>query len=216
MTQLDCSLMYVTDDRITEDIQFLDILEASLKGGATIIQLREKSMSTMLFYKRAVAAKQLCDKYLIPLIINDRVDIAMAVNAAGVHIGQKDMPVSVTRELLGGNKIIGWSVSNLEQAIEANQLEVDYIGLSPLFATNTKTQDLDSPLGITGLKKMKELSNKPIICIGGVNADNAASVMENGSDGIAVVSAISQADNPEQATTALRQIISDAGVMKKT
>ena len=207
-------MMFVTDDRVTEDRQFLSILEASLKGGATVIQLREKKLSTRLFYQRALATKQLCTKYNIPLIINDRVDIALAIDADGVHIGQKDLPVGVSRELLGENKIIGWSVSNEKQAVDANRLSVDYIGLSPIFETATKKEDLDPALGIKGLLNLKQTSTKPIICIGGINEENAASVMQNGSDGIAVVSAISKAENPELATTKLKQIIWKTGMNK--
>ncbi|MGD1845009.1 MAG: thiamine phosphate synthase [Salibacteraceae bacterium] len=207
MKATDWSLMFVTDDRITEDLPFLDVLEASLKGGVTVVQLREKSLSTHRFYQRAVAAKQLCDTYRVPLLINDRVDIALAIDAAGIHIGQSDLPVSVSRQLLGEHKIIGWSVSNADQAMEANKLEVDYIGLSPVFATATKTKDLDPPLGIEGLKELKAISNRPIVCIGGINEANAASLIQNGSDGLAVVSAISQAKDPEKAAKKLTEII---------
>ena len=200
MSKADYSLMYVTDERITDDTQFLAILEASLKGGTTIVQLREKKCDSRYFYERAVATKKLCEKYHIPLIVNDRIDIALAINADGVHVGQKDLPVAVVRELLGPDKIVGWSVSNEAQAVEANDLQVDYIGLSPIFATGTKTEDLDPPLEIEGLVALKAISNKPIVCIGGVNQKNAQSVFQNGSDGIAVISAISQAQDPEQAT----------------
>lgn len=214
MKTVDYALMYVTDERITNDEQFLSILEASLVGGTTIVQLREKKLHSKQFYERALAVKDLCTKYQTPLIINDRIDIALAINADGVHIGQKDLPVHVARELLGNNKIIGWSVSNEEQAIEANDLEVDYIGLSPIFSTNTKTKDLDTPLGIDGLKKLKKISNKPIVCIGGIDEKNTASIIQNGADGIAVVSAISQANNPEQVTQQLKEIICQTGTKK--
>ena len=214
MKKVDCSLMFVTDERITDDALFLTILESSLKGGASIVQLREKKLNTKRFYERALAAKVLCSKYAVPFIINDRIDIALAINSDGVHIGQKDLPVTVTRELLGNNKIIGWSVGNEEQAIEANNLDVDYIGLSPIFSTDTKTTDLDMQLGIDGLKKLKKISNKPIICIGGINKNNTANIIQNGSDGIAVVSAISQASNPKQATKQLKEIICQTGTKK--
>ncbi|GAA4850749.1 thiamine phosphate synthase [Algivirga pacifica] len=208
MSIIDYSLMYVTDDRITDDNAFFEILEATLKGGTTIVQLREKQLHTRAFYHRAVESKRLCDLYGIPLIVNDRIDIALAVDAHGVHIGQKDLPVAMARELLQANKIIGLSVSNVQQAHEANALAVDYIGLSPIFGTFTKTADLDPPLGIEGLKVIREVSSKPIVSIGGVDKGNAAEVMTNGSDGIAVVSAISKADNPENATRELRKVLS--------
>ena len=206
MKKIDYSLMFVTDDRITDGREFLTVLESALKGGLSIVQLREKKLNTKAFYDRAMAVKELCTKYSIPFIINDRIDIALAVNADGVHIGQKDLPVSAARALLG-HKIIGWSVSNEEQAAKANQLEIDYIGLSPIFSTKTKIKDLNEPLGIEGLKKLKLISNKPVICIGGVDEKNAASIMQNGADGIAVVSAISQSNNPYQKTKILKRII---------
>ncbi len=214
MKHIDYSLMYVTDERITDDSQFLQILESSLKGGVSIVQLREKKLNTKAFYIRALAVNKLCLKYNIPLIINDRIDIALAIGADGIHIGQKDLPAPIARKLLGKNKIIGWSVSNVKQALEANNLDVNYIGISPIFNTNTKAKDLDLPLGIEGLKEIKKISNKPIICIGGINNKNTASIIQNGSDGIAIVSAISQANNPEQATAQLKKIICQTGTKK--
>ena len=214
MKQVDYSLMYVTDERITDNTAFLNVLESSLKGGVSIVQLREKKLNTKAFYIRALAVNKLCLKYNIPLIINDRIDIALAIDADGIHIGQKDLPAPIARKLLGKNKIIGWSVSNVKQALEANNLDVNYIGISPIFNTNTKTKDLDLPLGIEGLKEIKKICNKPIICIGGINNKNTASIIQNGSDGIAIVSAISQANNPEQATTQLKKIICQTGTKK--
>ncbi|NVK63964.1 MAG: thiamine phosphate synthase [Flavobacteriales bacterium] len=214
MKNVDYSLMFVTDDRITDDEQFLSILEASLKGGASIIQLREKTMNSKCFYERAMATKALCDRYETPLIVNDRVDIAMAVNADGVHIGQTDLSANVVRKLLGNQKIIGWSVSNDEQAEISTQLDIDYIGLSPIFGTSTKTVDLDPPLEIEGLKRIQSISNKPIVCIGGITKENTASILQNGASGIAVVSAISQAINPKEETEQLKKIICQTGTKK--
>jgi thiamine-phosphate pyrophosphorylase len=211
MAKFDFELMYVTDDNIREDNLFFFILEAALKGGANSIQLREKDNDTLSFYQRAVTTKNLCEKYNIPLIINDRLDIALAVNADGLHIGQKDIPFAVARKILGKEKIIGLSVSNEIQAIEANKLDVNYIGLSPVFATKTKTTDLDIPLGIEGLKRIRNLSNKPIICIGGIDISNTIDLMANGADGIAVVSSISKAENPELETTKLKQALCKTG-----
>ncbi len=212
MAKFDFGLMYVTDDSIREDKLFFSILEAALRGGANSIQLREKNNNTLSFYHRAVTTKNLCKKYNIPLIINDRLDIALAVNAHGLHIGQKDIPFATARKILGKDKIIGLSVSNEMQAIEANELDVDYIGLSPVFATKTKTADLDIPLGIEGLKKIRNLSVKPIICIGGIDISNTNDLIINGADGIAVVSSISRAENPELETTKLRQALCKTGL----
>ena len=211
MTNIDYSLVYVTDDRIINDFEFFHVLEKSLQGGASLIQLREKSLNTKSFYERALKTKAICDSYEIPLIINDRLDIALATDAAGLHIGQKDLPIKVARKLLGGNKIIGLSISNKHQAIESNSLEVDYIGLSPVFSTNTKTKDLDRPLGLEGIKAISQLSNKPIVSIGGIDKTNAANIMQYGSNGIAVVSAISKAANPKLATEQLKTIVCQTG-----
>jgi thiamine-phosphate pyrophosphorylase len=208
------SLMFVTDDTIREDTLFFAILEAALKGGADIIQLREKKCDTRSFYKRAVASKKRCKIYNIPLIINDRLDIALAINADGIHIGQNDMPYEIVRTLLGKDKIIGLSVSNEKQALEANLLDVNYIGISPIFATHTKTDHLSTPLGIEGLKRIKMRSTKRIICIGGIDIHNAENIIQNGADGIAVISSISQAKNSEIATKKLKDSICQTGLIK--
>jgi thiamine-phosphate pyrophosphorylase len=208
------SLMYVTDDTIREDTLFFAILEAALKGGADIIQLREKNCDTLSFYKRAVAVKKRCAVYNTPLIINDRLDIALAINADGMHIGQNDMPYAIARALLGKDKIIGLSVSNEKQALEANLLDVNYIGISPIFATHTKTKNLSTPLGIEGLKKIKLISTKRILCIGGIAMHNAENIIQNGADGIAVISSISSAKNAEIATKKLKHIICQTGLTK--
>jgi thiamine-phosphate pyrophosphorylase len=211
MVNIDYSLMYVTDERIIDDSAFFSILENSLKGGASIIQLREKTLDTRSFYKRAVEAKKLCDQYEIPLIINDRLDIALATDAAGLHLGQKDLPVIIARKLLGPNKIIGLSISNEQQVLESNNLNIDYIGLSPVFSTTTKTNNLDNPVGLEGLKIISQRSTKPIISIGGIDKTNAAAVLQNGSNGIAVVSAISKAVHPKAAAEELKKIICQTG-----
>lgn len=206
------TLMYVTDDRIDDNELFFIILEASLKGGANIIQLREKNRDTLSFYNRAVIAKKMCEKYNVPLIINDRLDIALAVNADGIHIGQTDLPYAIARKILGKNKIIGLSVSDENEVIDANSLNVDYIGVSPIFSTNTKTKNLAPPLGVEGLKKLKTVSNKPMVCIGGINVNNAKSLIDNQAEGIAVVSAISKAQTPEVATKQLKNIVCKIGL----
>lgn len=207
MKRADCALIFVTDDRITEDRPFLKILESSLKGGVTMVQLREKKLNAKRFYQRALAVKKLCACYHVPLIINDRVDIALSIDADGVHLGQNDLPVGISRKLLGENKIIGYSVSNEKQAIEANKLEVDYVGVSPIFETITKKTDLEPPLGVEGLKRLKAISKNPLVCIGGITQENAPVILKNGSDGIAVVSAISQAKDPEQVAKTFASII---------
>lgn len=206
MVNINYSLMYVTDDRIVDDTDFFYVLEKSLEGGVNIIQLREKSLNTKQFYERAIKTKSLCDQFKTPLIINDRLDIALAIDASGLHIGQTDLPFEIARKILGENKIIGISISNQNQVIESNSTNVDYIGLSPIFSTKTKTSDLANPLGLNGLKKIRKLSNKPIISIGGIDKTNASEIKKNGSDGIAVITAISKATDPKFATEELKSV----------
>ena len=214
MYKADYALMYVTDDSITNDKVFFKTLEDALKGGASIIQLREKYCNTISFYNRALKVKALCHAYHVLLIINDRIDIALAVGADGVHIGQTDMPYSKARELLGTTKIIGLSVSNEDQAIEAENLKVDYIGISPIFNTATKKSDLAPSLGIEGLKMIRPLFSKPIICIGGINRSNVAEIIKNGANGVAVISAISKAKYPEKETKNLKKVICQTGLIQ--
>ena len=214
MHKVDYSLMYVTDDSITDDTAFFKILVDALKGGASIVQLREKSGNTRSFYNRALKAKTQCHAYRIPLIINDRIDIALAADADGVHIGQTDMPYSKARALLGATKIIGLSVSNTEQAIEAENLKVDYIGISPIFNTATKKSDLAPSLGIEGLKMIRPLFSKPIVCIGGIHQNNVTDIIKNGANGVAVISAISKAKYPEKETKNLKEIICQIGLIQ--
>jgi len=212
MIDVDYSLMYVTDDSIRDDDTFLKILEASLRGSATIIQLREKEGDTLSFYQRAVKCKTVCTKYKVPLLINDRLDIALAIDADGIHIGQKDLPYHVARKILGEDKIIGLSVSNNREAIDSEGLDANYIGISPVFGTRTKTTDLAAPLGIDGLKVIRQLYSNPIVCIGGIDKSNTRILIQNGADGIAVISAISKAEQPEKITRELKNIVCQTGM----
>jgi thiamine-phosphate pyrophosphorylase len=132
------------------------------------------------------------------LLINDRIDVALAVDADGVHLGQNDMPYHIARQILGPDKIIGWSVESYEQAEEANDFDVDYIAISPVFVTATK-RELTNELGIEGVKKISEISRHPAVAIGSIKEHNAAEIVEAGADGIAVVSGICSADQPKEA-----------------
>lgn len=195
------TLNLVTDGCHTTD-QLLRIVNDAVSGGVTMVQLREKTADTRTFLERAFALKRLLQGTGVPLIINDRVDIALAVDADGVHLGQSDMPVTIARQLLGPDKIIGLSVENFEQIKEANQLDIQYIGISPIFATPTKT-DTHTPFGLEGARQAVALSTHPTIGIGGINASNIAAVRATGLDGVAVVSAIMSASAPRQAAQEL-------------
>ncbi len=187
MKKIDLSLYVITDENlIKKDIE--RAVEKAIKGGATVIQYRAKNKDTKDMYEEAVRIKKVCDRYSVPLIINDRVDIALAVNADGVHLGQEDMPVEVARRIVGNEKIIGLSTKTLEQVKQANKLPVDYIGFGSIFPTETKKDVKVS--GIEVLKKVLEVSIQPVVAIGGINLDNVEEVLQTGCKNIAVVSAV--------------------------
>ena len=171
-----------------------------------MVQLREKDAATGEFIELAGRLMKILKPLDIPLIINDRVDIAMAVDADGVHIGQSDMPYEMARRLLGPDKIIGLSVENMDDLIKANSLDVDYVGISPVYGTPTKT-DAAEPFGLEGLRKAVNMSKHPTVAIGGMNIGTIADVMAAGTDGVAVVSAICSAENIREAAAQLKAII---------
>ena len=203
------SLYLVTDSVLAGDRNMEDIVREAVEGGVTMVQLREKSLDTRSFIDRALRLKKLLAPYGVPLIINDRVDVALASDADGVHIGQSDMPYPMARAILGPDKIIGLSVENMDQVSEANGLDVDYIGVSPVFATPTKT-DTAEPFGLDGLRRAVRMSVHPVVAIGGMNAGTAREVIATGVDGIAVVSAIVCAASPLEASRELMRIIREA------
>jgi len=200
----DLSLYLVTDRPLSLGRDMGWIVEEAVKGGVTMVQLREKDCSTREFIELAVRLKQTLAPFNVPLIINDRLDVALAADADGLHIGQNDIPYALARELLGRKKIIGISVENLEQVHEANNLDIDYIGISPVFSTATKT-DTSAPFGLEGIQQVMDITRHPAVAIGGINTDNATGVMQAGAHGIAVVSAICSANNPKEAAAALKK-----------
>ena len=164
---LDLSLYLVTDPQVAEGNSFLEVIEDAVKGGVTLVQLREKDCSSREFYDKALAIKHLLSSYDVPLIINDRLDIALAVDADGLHIGQEDIPYDVARKILGPDKIIGLSVENKTDALRANKLDIDYIGISPVFSTPTKI-DTAPALGLEGSRLINSISKHPSVGIGGI------------------------------------------------
>ena len=203
---VDYSLYLVTDRGLSRERSTLEIVTAAVSGGATVVQLRKKHCSTRDFIEQALAIKDFLKDRGVPLIINDRVDVAQAIEADGVHLGQTDMPLEVAKKILGDSMIIGISAESLPDAIAAEQGGADYLGVSPIYATPTKT-DTAPPLGLEGLRKIRKAVRLPLVGIGGLNPDNAAEVIRNGADGVAVVSAIVAADDPQAAANALKQII---------
>ena len=204
----------VTDRALCGGRPLEEIVRQAVSGGAAYIQLREKDISTRLFVEEAKAIKKIMEPYRVPLIINDRIDVALACGAQGVHIGQDDMPYACARKLLGKNAIIGLSVETWEDVEASEKLDVSYIGVSPVFATPTKT-DTKEPWGLEGLKKIKAFSRHPLVAIGGVNESNAADVIKAGADCLAVVSAICAAANSETAARRLNAIINTALLKRK-
>jgi len=200
------SLYLVTDQGLSLGRPLEWVVEAAVRGGVSAVQLREKSRPIPEYIDIARRIKIVLQPFGVPLIINDRLDVALAVGAAGVHLGQTDIPPGEARKLLGPDAVIGLSVETPEQAAAADHLEVDYLGVSPIFTTPTKT-DLVTTWGLHGLRLLRSRSRHRLVAIGGINSSNAAAVMEAGADGIAVVSAICSAPDPEASARELRMIV---------
>lgn len=199
-------LYLVTDRDLSLGRPLEEVVLQAVRGGVSAVQLREKHASTRFFVQEAQRIKDLLAPYNVPLLINDRVDVALAIGADGVHIGQSDMPYPLARQLLGQKAIIGLSVETKEQVQQAEAYEVDYLGVSPIFETSTKTDTVGS-WGLAGLAWVRTVSRHPLVAIGGLNAANAASVIRAGADSIAVVSAICSAPEPQAAAEALNKVI---------
>ena len=207
--KVDYSLYLVTDRALSLGRSNLEVIQAAVEGGVTLVQLREKEATTREFYEEGLHIKDYLLSKNIPLIINDRIDIALALDADGVHLGKEDMPVDLARKTLGQQKIIGASVFTREEAKAAEILGADYLGLSPIFTTETKPE-LREQIGIEGIAPLKRAVNIPVVGIGSVNQANAYQVVKAGLDGIAVVSAICSQEDPRAAAQALKTEVSRA------
>jgi thiamine-phosphate pyrophosphorylase len=202
-------LYFVTDRGLCGGKPLAEVVLQAVRGGASCVQLREKDVSTRFFVEEALAIKGLLTPFQVPLIINDRLDVALAVGADGIHVGQQDMPYETARRLMGPEAIIGLSVETWEDVERAESLDCDYLGVSPVFATPTKT-DTKKPWGLSGLTRIRAFSRHPLVAIGGLNAGNAASVVMAGADSVAVVSAICSASDPFAASRGIAEIIRTA------
>lgn len=179
----------ITNTRIT-NLSHAEQVKILIEGGAKFIQLREKFLSPKEFFAQAEEAIMIARKYGVKIIINDRVDIALALKADGVHLGQDDLPPQKAREILGKKAIIGFSTHNVEQAIEAVKLPVDYIAIGPVFTTKTK-ENPDEIVGTEGVKEVRQaIGDFPLVAIGGINLDNFQKVFESGADSLAIISEI--------------------------
>ncbi len=209
LQNIDYSLYLVTDRGLARGRTTLEIVSAAVDGGASVVQLREKDCSTRDFIEQALTIKDFLKDRAVPLIINDRVDVAQAVKADGVHLGQTDMALETAKKILGDSMIIGISAESLQDAIEAEKGGADYLGVSPVYATPTKT-DTAPPLGLKGLREIRKAAKLPLVGIGGLTRENSGDIIRNGADGVAVVSAIVAADDPEAAARALKHVIEEA------
>lgn len=194
-------LYLVTDRTNKTDEEFLNIIEEAIKGGVTVVQIREKDADTLEFYNISNKVKEICSKYNVPLIINDRIDIALAIDADGVHIGQSDMPIKIARKLIGNDKILGISAHNIQEAKEAEENGADYLGVGAIFSTSTKKDAND--VSIDTLKEISSNVDIPTVAIGGINLDNVEKLKDTNISGISVVSAIMNAENPKIASEKL-------------
>ncbi|PRR82356.1 thiamine phosphate synthase [Clostridium vincentii] len=205
MNNIDYKLYLVTDRDVLKGRNLGKAVEDSILGGATIVQLREKDVTSREFYEIAQSIKAITDKHNVPLIINDRLDIAFAVDASGIHIGQSDMPCNIAREVLGKDKLIGVSVHTLEEALDAEKDGADYLGCGAMFSTSTKKDATD--VSYDQLKEIKAKVKIPVVAIGGINERNLVQLEGTNIDGVAIISAILGKENIKEATKKLKSKI---------
>ena len=202
--EIDYSIYLVTDRDLMSTETLEEAVEQAIIGGCTLVQLREKDCSSLDFYNTAIKVKKITDEYNVPLLINDRLDIALAVDAAGVHVGQSDLSATVVRKIIGDDKIIGVSTGSLEQALKAQKDGADYIGVGAMYATGTKKDA--NPTSMEELKKIREKVSIPIVVIGGINKERIKDFEGMGIDGLAIVSAIISKKDISEATKELKTI----------
>ena len=207
----DYQLYLVTDRNCLQQQTLEQAIEQAILGGVTLVQLREKAIASKAFYERALRIKAICHRYNVPLLINDRVDIALAVEADGVHIGQSDLPCGVVRQILGKDKIIGVSARTAQQAIQAQADGADYLGVGAMFATSTKADA--QTVTIASLTQIRQSVTLPIVAIGGINhttlpaLQQALQAADTSIDGVAVVSAILGQKDVKLASEQLKNMI---------
>lgn len=197
-------IYFCTDRRYTTTMPLEECIEKAIKGGVTLVQLREKNCSGREFFEIGVRVKKITDRHRVPLIVNDRADIALALDAAGVHVGQADIPAREVRRIVGANKIVGVSAATVADAIVAEKDGADYIGAGAVYATATKRDA--STLSANVLRHICESVAIPVVAIGGINATNIAALKDTGVAGVAVVSAIAAAADPQEAAAELLRL----------
>ena len=204
MKKIDTTLYFITDSTPYNEEEFLERVEKALSGGVTIMQLREKDRTTREYISLAEKVHSIAQKYKVPLIIDDRTDVALAVGAEGVHLGQSDMPIDTARKIVGDKMIIGATTKTVEQALEAVKNGADYLGVGAIYPTTTKVKTVLT--SVDTLEDICRAVNVPVNAIGGLNKDDCNILENTGISGICVVSAIMKSPKPQKAATELRQI----------
>jgi thiamine-phosphate pyrophosphorylase len=202
-------LYVIMDPKASRGRSDLQVAEAAIAGGADVLQLRDKETPSGRLYRVALRLRKLTRDAGIPFIVNDRLDIALAADADGVHVGQTDLPASVVRKIMGPARILGVSVDTVEQAILAERDGADYLGVGPVFEARGTKPDAGLPLGVERIARIRRRCGLPIVAIGGINAENARAVREAGADAAAVISSIVAADDIAQAARRLKRILED-------
>ncbi len=205
--KFDTTLYFVTDSTGKTENEFLDVVEKACKGGVTLIQLREKNLTGREYLELALNTKVITDKYNIQLIIDDRIDVAIASDVSGVHVGQSDIPVSYARKLMGKNKIVGATAKTVEQALEAYEQGADYLGVGAIYPTTTKVATR-----ITDVSTLNDICRAvpiPVVAIGGLNINNIDILKESPIKGISVVSAVMKSIDPEKSAMDLKKKVAD-------
>ncbi len=206
---VDWSVYVITDRRVAGDRSILEVVRAALRGGATVVQLREKEATTRQMIELGRALHRITQEAGVPLIVNDRVDVALAIGAEGVHVGQDDMPAALARRLIGPDRILGVSAGTVEEAIQAQQDGADYLGVGDVYGTPSKP-DAGEPIGVEGLAEITRAVSIPVVAIGGIRPDNAVAAIRAGASGVAVISAVVGAPDPEAAARRLREAVERA------
>lgn len=207
---VDYSLYLVTDRGLAGGRAIEQVVSAAVEGGVSVVQIREKECGAAEFLVLACRLRACLENAGVPLVVNDRVDVALACGAAGVHVGQEDLPCAVVRRLIGDSMLLGVSVATAGQAVAAEKAGADYVSVSPVFPTPTKP-DVSDAVGLEGLTEIRRAVRLPVVAIGGINAANAPQVIRAGADGVCVVSAIVAAPDPRRAASELRSAVATAG-----
>jgi thiamine-phosphate pyrophosphorylase len=207
---VDYSLYVITDRRTAGGRPLVEVVQGAIRGGATVIQLRLKESSTREMLSLGHQLHELTRRAGLPLIVDDRVDVALALQAEGVHLGQEDMPAEVARRLIGPDRILGVSARSVPEAKEAELAGADYLGVGDIFGTTSKP-DAGAPIGLQRFAEIVSSVSIPVVGIGGITLENAALVMQSGAAGVAVISAVIGAPDPEAAARRLRQITLTGG-----